>query len=440
MAGMTLAEKVLAAKAGRASAKPGDILDCKVDVAMAHEACAQAIGPFRQMGAHRIWDTGKVVIALDHWVPASSEQSAGLHKVIREFVKQTGIKHFYDVGNHGICHQMLVEKGHSVPGSLIVGSDSHTNMAGAVGAFATGVGPTEVAAIFALGEVWLKVPESIRVQINGRTGKQVYGKDLVLRTLKDLTIEGAVYKAVEYHGEAVEHLPMWQRFTLTNMTTEMGAKTGIIAPDKETQRYLETLPEPFAGYKPPKASEYQKWVPDEDAIYGETLIVNANGLGPQVAKPWTPDNVVDIEEVEGIHMDQVFVGSCTNSRIEDIRSLCEIIAGEKIATGTRLIVTPASTWTYKQALREGLIDVVVEAGGTFAASSCGACFGGHLGVLASKETCASSTNRNFKGRMGSKEAEVYLMSPASCGAAAVYGEITDPRKMKLKQLPKAVAA
>lgn len=433
--GMTLAEKILADHAGQETVKPGDLVDVNVDVAMSHEACAQIEKPFEAMGAEKVWDPDKVMITLDHWVPASDEMSAAMHRKIRKFVDKWGLqKHFYDIGHHGICHQLLAEKGFCQPGRIVLGTDSHTNTGGALGAFSAGVGPTEMAAIFATGEIWLKTPPNIQIAVNGTLQEGVYSKDIILRALKELTTSGARYKAVEFRGDGIRSLPMWQRLTLTNMTTEMGAKTGLIAPDETTYRYLETLSNPHEDYTPPSRDDMAKWQSDDDAIFQETLVIDGNDLEPQVACPFSPDNVKDISAVEGTHVDQVFIGSCTNARWEDLLIAASYFEGEQVPRGTRVIVSPASTDIYNRALKEGLIETFTNAGAMFLQSTCGPCFGAQGGLLDAGEVCASTSNRNFVGRMGHKEGQVYLMSPAVAAASAIAGEIVDPRKVKGKKI------
>ncbi|MBW3581588.1 MAG: 3-isopropylmalate dehydratase large subunit [Euryarchaeota archaeon] len=433
--GMTLAEKILAAKAGKDQVKPGDLVDVTVDVAMSHEACAQIEKPFEAMGAKKVWDPDKVMITLDHWVPASDEMSAAMHRKIRGFVDKWGLeKHFYDIGHHGICHQLLAEKGFCQPGRLVLGTDSHTNTGGALGAFSAGVGPTEMAAIFATGEIWLKVPQNIQVVVNGTLQDRVYSKDIILAAIKELSTSGARYKAVEFRGDGVMSLPMWQRLTLTNMTTEMGAKTGLVAADATTYNYLETLSDPHIDYKAPDRADMEKWRSDDDAIFQETLVIDGADLEPQVAAPFSPDNVHPVSEVEGVHVDQVFIGSCTNARWEDLLIAASYFEGEKVPRGTRVIVSPASTNIYNRALKEGLIETFTEAGAMFLQSTCGPCFGAQGGLLDAGEVCASTSNRNFVGRMGHREGRVYLMSPATAAASAIAGEIVDPRKVNPKKV------
>ncbi|MFI5418402.1 MAG: aconitase/3-isopropylmalate dehydratase large subunit family protein [Candidatus Lutacidiplasmatales archaeon] len=418
--GMTLAEKVMARASGHERVEPGQIIEGNVDLAMMHEQGAQTVGPFHDMGAEKVWDPERVVIAIDHWVPASTEGAAVLHRILRKFAQEKGLPHFYDVGNHGICHQILAENGWVVPGDLAVGTDSHTNMLGAMGAVASGVGPTEMAAVLALGRLWLKVPTTLSVKVTGRLGKGVTAKDLVLRVLGEVKTTGAAYKAVEFSGAVVERFSMPERFTICNMTTEMGAKCGMVAPDAHTFEYLEKIAK----------HPMHPLTADRDARYERTIEVDVDGMPPMVACPYSPDNVRPLPEVVGEHVrvDQAFLGSCTNARIEDMREGAAIMKGAKVAHGVRFIVSPASTPIYQQCLKEGIIDIFTEAGAVFTNSSCSACFGGNMGILAPDEVCASSSNRNFPGRMGAKNAKIYLMSPAAVVATAIKGEIADPRE------------
>lgn len=424
---MTLPEKILALKAGKESVRPGEIVEAPVDVAMAHEACAQLIRPFEQMGATEVWDRNKIVIPIDHWVPASSEASAKLHHSIRKFVEKHQLPHFYDVGNQGICHQILVEEGFVLPGDLVTGTDSHTNMAGALGAFACGIGPTEQAAVFATGDIWLKVPETIKIEVTGALTFPVSGKDIILEALRQLTTEGGAYKAIEFGGSAIEQLEMYQRFTLSNMTTELGAKAGIIPADAEAIRYLRSIPEIKNG----RAADVEKHAglrADAGAKYERTIQIDGDQLEPLVACPHSPDNVHKVKDVDTGRVDQVFIGSCTNARLEDLRVAASILKGNKVKKGTRLVVFPASTRIYLQALREGIIETITESGGSFNTSSCGACFGGMGGVLDAGEVCVSTSNRNFPGRMGHNQSKSYLVSPATAAVTAIEGRLVDPRE------------
>ena len=430
MAGMTLAEKILASHSGKSHVKPGDILDVKVDTAMGHEATAQAAPQFRKMGATKVWDPERVMVVLDHWVPASTDGAVQMHADIRKFVKEVGIKHFYDIGRQGICHQMLAEEGWEAPGDAIIGSDSHTNMGGGLGAFAAGVGPTEIASVWATGELWMRVPTNFKIDVSGKLGEHVYAKDVILRTAKLLTCEGGRYKALEFMGPTIRGMSVPDRLTICNMTTELGAKTGIIAGDEVARKYLT------GRYR----RELPKTFPtsDHDAVFQETVEFDVTGMEPQLACPNSPDNVKDISEVLGVKLDQAFVGSCTNARIEDLRITASFLKGEKVANGCRVIISPASTSIYNQALKEGLVQIFVDAGALFTESSCSACFGGHIGKIGKTEVAISSSNRNFPGRMGHRESQVYLASPAVVAASALYGEITDPRKLNKKVAVPAV--
>lgn len=421
----TIAEKILALKSGHEEVRPGMVVDAKVDVAMAHEALAQLVKPFKEMGATRVWDKNKVVVPIDHWVPASDEKSAKLHKTIRDYVNEFGIEHFFDIGNQGICHQILVEQGFSLPGDLIVGTDSHTNMAGAMGAFASGIGPTEMAAVFATGEIWLRVPETLKVNVTGRLRFPVSSKDVVLKIIGTIGDDGGRYQAVEFGGSAIDAMEMWERFTLTNMTTEMGAKTGIIPADGKTVAYVKASP--LRSGRGKEIGRYADLRTDPGAKFSRELTIDADELEPLVSTPHSPENVKPVREVSLPHVDQVFVGSCTNARLEDLRIVANLLKGEKLAKGTRLMVYPASTSIYKQCLKEGIIEAVTEAGGLFNPSSCGACFGGMGGVLAAKEVCVSTSNRNYVGRMGHPESLSYLVSPATAAATAIAGRLADPR-------------
>ena len=390
---MTLAEKILSEKAG-VKAEAGDIVEAKIDKAMSHDNAALVIKKFKEIGA-KLWDASKIVIILDHRVPANTIKTAEGHKAIREFVKQNGIENFYDI-NYGICHQVMIEEGHVKKGMLIVGTDSHTTSYGALGAFSTGIGATEMASVWATGKLWLKVPETYKIVIKGSIPKGVFAKDIILHIIGELKADGANYKAVEFYG-IVEDFPLADKITMANMSMEMGAKAAM-----------------FYG--------------SNDGPYEKEFEFDVSGLTPQIACPHSVDNVKSIEDVEGKEINQAMLGSCTNGRIEDLRIAAKILKGKRIAKNVRMLVFPASMKVYKQALEEGLIKIFIEAGAVVMNPGCGPCLGAHEGVLASGEVAIASTNRNFRGRMGSKEAEVYLASPASVAAAAIEGKITDPRK------------
>jgi len=418
---VNISEKILAKASGKKSVSPGEIVEAKVDMAMINEITGPlAIEAFHKIGVKKVWDNKRIVMVLDHQVPADSVKSAELHKIMREFAKEQHISNFYDVGFGGVCHQVMVEKGHVRPGELIVGADSHTCTYGALGAFGTGIGSTEIAAVFATGKIWLKVPETIKINVEGSFQKFVTAKDLILNVIGQVGADGATYKAMEFAGSTIERLSLSERMTLCNMAVEAGAKTGIVNPDEKTLAYVKSRTD--WSFEPLKS--------DSNANYEKTIDVSVDKLEPQVACPHSVDNVKAVSEVEGTPINQAFIGSCTNGRIEDLRLAASIIKGRKVKNGVRMLVTPASQEVYLDALKEGLLEIFVESGAYICSPTCGACFGGHMGLLADGETCISSSNRNFVGRMGSPKAKIYLASPATVAASAVKGEITDPRKLK----------
>jgi 3-isopropylmalate/(R)-2-methylmalate dehydratase large subunit len=415
--GMTFAQKVLAAKAGLDSVAVGQIVEIEPDVCLSHDNTAAIAKTFAKIGVSRVKDPDKFVIVLDHTVPASEEKYAQNHKEIREFVQMNGIQRFYDVGV-GICHQVLPEKGFALPGRLILGSDSHTTTYGAFGAFAAGVGRSEMAVLYATSRIWLKTPASFKMIIHGKLKEPVSAKDLILHIIGGIGADGALYKSVEYTGEAVEAMSIGSRMVLCNMAIEMGAKNGYCAPDAKTAAFLADRAE----------GTYTAVFPDDDAEYERVLEFDASTLGPQVARPHTVDNVCPVDLVVGTPIHQALLGTCTNGRMEDLRVAARILKGRKVAHGVRLLVLPASQEILLEALKEGVIDTLVRAGGLLLNPGCGPCLGAHQGVLAPGEVCISTANRNFKGRMGSRDAETYLGSPATVAASAVTGVITDPRE------------
>src|SRR5436853_5767054 len=418
MPGRTLAERSLAGASHAESGHRGLIVDGEVDLLYMHEMLAMVLMPFNEIGTMKVWDPEKIVVTLDHWVPPPTPEIAKMHQTIRDFCHKQGIRRFHDVGDHGIVHQLIAERGYAHPWDLVIGSDSHTNMVGAVGAFAAGIGATDTAAVMATGRLWLRVPETIRVDIRGTLGRRTGAKDVILKVIGTTGDDGARYAAVEFAGPTVGALPMNERFVLCNMTTEMGAKVGMIAADETTKRYLAHNGLPFR----PISS-------DDGATFAKSFAFDVDGMGPQVACPSNPANLKPVEDVEGTKIDVAFLGSCTNARIEDLRIAADLLRGEKVAPGVRFQITPASQIIYRQALKEGLVEVFLDAGATFTSSTCGPCFGGHLGTLAGDEVCISSTNRNYPGRMGSPQAQVYLASPWTVTASAIHGVITDPRKV-----------
>ncbi|RLI79196.1 3-isopropylmalate dehydratase large subunit [Archaeoglobales archaeon] len=413
--GKTITEKIFSKACGR-DVKANEYVFAKIDLAMIHDITAPlAIKAFKEIaGDGRVWDSSKIVMAFDHQCPADSITAAENQKMLRKFAEEQGILN-YDV-KEGIAHQIMVEK-HVKPGMLIVGADSHTCMYGALAAFSTGIGSTDMGAVLALGKLWFKVPETIKFVVNGKLDKHVYGKDIILKLIGIVGADGANYKACEFTGETIKTLSMDQRFTITNMAIEMGGKAGIIGVDGITEGYLRQ-----------RFDDFECISSDEDAVYAKIVELDVTNMEPQVAKPHRVDNVVGVSEVEGIKADQVFIGSCTNGRFEDLKIAAEILKGEKVAKNTRLIVIPASRSQYVMALKEGLIDIFVEAGAIVEFPSCGPCMGGSFGLIASGETSVSTSNRNFIGRQGSPEGKIYLVSPATAAITAIYGEITDPRK------------
>jgi len=355
---------------------------------------------------------------LDHAAPAPSEKYALNQKIVREFVRQFKLPHFYDV-NKGICHQVLAEEGFVLPGTIMVGSDSHTTTYGAFGAFGTGIGRSEMAVIFATGKIWFRVPESIKITVKGKLPEGIASKDLILHIIGDLGADGALYKSVEFYGETIESLSIGSRMTIANMTIEMGGKNGFIPPDDKTLEWL----------KPRARKPFEVVLADPDAKYEQKLEYDVSSLEPQVACPHTVDNVKPVSEVEGTKVHQAFLGSCVNGRLEDIAAAAKLIKGKKVHPEVRFLVFPASMNVYREAMREGYLDTLVEAGAVIMNPGCGPCLGAHEGILAPGEVCVASSNRNFKGRMGSRDAEIYLGSPATVAAAAVAGKLIDHRKL-----------
>ncbi len=426
--GKTLAQKILAKAAGKTSVEIGDIVEPKVDLAMSHENAALVMNQFFEIfkGTEKeakVWDPDKIAVIFDHRVPAESAKTATNQKKIRNFVAEQGIRKFHDIRGDemGICHQILPQYGYVRPGYLVLGTDSHTTTHGALGAYSFGIGATEMAAVWTLGVMFnVPVPPTIKVVANGEFRPYVQPKDLVLRLIGDITAEGANFKAIEYHGETFAKMPTSGRLTVCNMSVEAGATTGMVPADDETIRYLREE----AGV----ADEIDIVTPDPDANYDKIVEIDVDKLEPQVACPHTVDNVKPISEVEGTKIDQIVVGSCTNGRLDDIATAAKILKGQKVARNTRMLVFPASAKIYKQALELGYLADLMEAGAVIANPGCGPCLGVHQGALGDGEKALSTTNRNFKGRMGNPNAEVYLASPAVAAASAITGVITDPSK------------
>ncbi len=414
---MTIAQKLLAVKAGKEQTTVGEIVNVEPDLAMSHDNAGLVIKQFRQIGQPKVWNPDKIVIPLDHRVPAESEKTATAHQSIRQFVKEQGIKSFYDI-REGICHQVVIEKGHILPGELAVGTDSHTTSYGCLGALSTGIGATEMAVVWATGKIWLRVPESIKITIQGRMPKCVYAKDVILYIIGQLTVEGASYKSVEFYGETVSKMSVSERFTLCNLSMEMGAKFAVVPFDRVTQKYLSAI----------TRQSYEPILSDSDAAFEKEYQFEVSKLEPQVACPHNVDNVKPVSEVKGIKIDQVVLGSCTNGRLDDLEIAAKILKGKKVNPSVRMLVLPATRNIYSQAMKKGYLKTFLDAGAVILNPGCGPCLGAHEGILAARERCLATTNRNFKGRMGSPDSEVYLASPAMAAATAIRGEITDPRE------------
>ena len=425
--GMTYVQKLLARACGKVEVAVGDVLEPPVHLAMSHENAALVINQFNEIfqgtgRERRVWDPERIAIIFDHRVPAESSKTASNQKKIREFVAKQGIRKFHDIRGDvgGICHQILPENGYVRPGQVVVGTDSHTTTHGALGAFAFGIGATEMAAVWALGSILnVEWPGTIRVVVNGRFAEGVYAKDLILHLIGRLTAEGANFKVIEFHGDTIRSLPTSGRLVLCNMTVEAGATAGVVPPDRETQRYLRDE----AGVK----DALDLFGPDADAVYDQLVEIDAARLEPQIACPHAVDNVKGISEVAGKKVQQIVVGSCTNGRLDDLEVAAKILKGKRVADGTRLLVFPASWRIYAEALQRGYLRDLVQAGAVVCNPGCGPCLGVHQGALGDGETALATTNRNFKGRMGNPNAEVYLCSTAVAAASALTGVISDPR-------------
>jgi 3-isopropylmalate/(R)-2-methylmalate dehydratase large subunit len=426
--GMTVVEKILARASGKPAVAAGDVVEPRVDLAMSHENAALVINQFQEVyrgtGLEpKVWDPSKIAIIFDHRVPAESSKTATNQKKVREFVGAQGITRFHDIRGDcgGICHQVLPENGYVRPGYVVVGTDSHTTTHGALGAFAFGIGATEMASVWALGAaVNVEVPPSIKVVVKGIFPAMVGPKDLILHLIGMLTAQGANYRVIEFHGEAISRMPTSGRLVICNMAVEAGATAGIVPSDKETMRYLRTE----AGVK----DAIDLVLPDLNAKYERVVEIDVSQLVPQIACPHTVDNVRPIDEVAGTRVQQIVIGSCTNGRLDDLETAAQILKGRSVAPGTRMLVFPASGRIYAQALEKGIIADLVRAGAVVMNPGCGPCLGVHQGALGDGETALSTTNRNFKGRMGNPASQVYLCSPAVAAASALTGVVSDPRK------------
>ncbi len=417
--GMTITEKILAKHSGRKSVRPGEIIEAKLDFVLANDITAPlAIERFRQAGSKKVFNRDRIALVLDHFVPARDIKSAEQAKLIREFARKLKITYFFEAGC-GIEHALLPEEGLVSPGELIIGADSHTCTYGALGAFATGVGSTDLAAGMITGKLWFKVPATIRVNFTGKPGKWVFGKDLILALIGKIGVDGARYMALEFSGEAIRHISIFGRFTICNMAIEAGAKNGIIPPDRITGSYLRNRNKRPALFLQS----------DPDAQYCQTITMDVSKMEPQVALPSLPENVRPVSQVKGIYLDQVVIGSCTNGWLEDLSIAARILAGKKVHPRVRLLVLPATRKIYLQALKAGILEKLSHSGATICPATCGPCLGGHLGVLAEGERALATTNRNFIGRMGSPKSEVYLSGTAVAAASAVLGRIGSPEEI-----------
>lgn len=415
----TIAEKILAEKSSKERVEPGEIVEAEVDYIMANDVTSMpAFGVFEEFRAAPLKE--KIVLIPDHYVPNKDVPSAEQAKAMRDFVRKYDIPNYFEVGRNGVCHQLMVENGFAAPGRLIIGADSHTCSYGALGAFATGVGSTEAASAMAIGSMWFRVPETQKFVVDGELRDYVMGKDVILHIIGDIGVDGALYRSMEFYGSVIEALNLADRISIANMAIEAGGKAGIIPPDEKVFDYL----------KGRVRGEYHPVYADKDAEYIETFTYDAADIPPTVAKPFLPENTAPASELSDITIDQAYLGSCTNGRIEDLRVAAKIVKGRKVHPNVRMIVVPATKDVYEQALDEGLIKIFLDANAYVSGPTCGACLGGYMGVLAKGERCISSTNRNFVGRMGHKDSEVYLANPAVVAASAVKGGIIDPRELE----------
>ena len=413
--GQTISEKILSEHYGKNKVYAGEFVDATIDLAMSHDNTVLISSIFNKSGARKVWDPTKITVVLDHRTPANTEKTAQNHQSIRKFVKNQNIPYFYDVGQ-GICHQVLPEQGLVKPGMLIVGSDSHTTTYGALGAFGTGIGATDMAAVWLKGKLWFKVPDTIRFYVDGRLSEFVSAKDVILHIIGKIGADGANYKSCEFYGECIEHMSIDSRLCISNQAMEMGAKVAIIPPDDKTTRYLKSV----------TTESYQIVHSDEDAIFENSFDVDVSHIEPQIACPDKVDNVKSVSTVAGTKIHQAVIGTCTNGRLEDLAIAAKIVKRKNISKHVRLIIVPASRQIYQTALEKGYIKTLLQAGATVVNPGCGPCLGLHQGVLAEGEVTLSSTNRNFKGRMGSPQSSIYLGSPATVAASALTGEITNP--------------
>ncbi|MDI6776238.1 MAG: 3-isopropylmalate dehydratase large subunit [Syntrophales bacterium] len=421
--GMTITEKILFQHTDIREICPGMLINARADIVLGNDVTAPiAIGEFKKAGGRKVFDRNRVVLIPDHFTPNKDIASAQQCKILRDFAKEQEITHYYEVGEVGIEHALLPEQGIVLPGDLVIGADSHTCTYGALGAFATGVGSTDLAAAMLTGEAWFKVPETIKIIFYGSPGKWVSGKDLILYVIGLTGVDGALYRAMEFTGETICHLSMADRFTIANMVIEAGAKNGIFIPDEVTKEYVQSRAK----------RSYTSYSSDPDAVYSEVMEIDVSRIEPQVAFPHLPSNVRGISEAGDVKIDQVVIGSCTNGRIEDLRVAAGILKNRKVAPYVRLIIIPATRETYRMALGEGLLEIFLDAHAVISTPTCGPCLGGHMGILAAGERAVATTNRNFVGRMGHPGSEVYLANPAVAAASAILGRIASPEEISHK--------
>lgn len=421
--GMTMTEKILAVHAGKKSVEPGELINARLDLVLGNDITAPvAINEFRKIGVTKVFDQEKIALVPDHFTPNKDIKSAEQAKVLREFAGQYGIVNYFEVGQMGVEHCLLPEKGLVLPGDLVIGADSHTCTYGALGAFSTGVGSTDMAAGMALGEAWFKVPESIKFIFHGKLPRFVGGKDLILFTIGQIGVDGALYQSMEFTGEVISQLSMDGRFTMANMAIEAGGKNGIFAVDDKTLEYI----------KPRAKRDYKIYQSDPDATYHKVYEWDVSKLEPQVAFPHLPENARPLSQCGDVAIDQSIIGSCTNGRIEDLREAALVLKGKKVNSNVRLIVIPGTQAIWRQAMQEGLFDIFLDSGAAVSTPTCGPCLGGHMGILAKGERAIATTNRNFVGRMGHPESEVYLAGPAVAAASAIVGKIAGPEEVGVK--------